>query len=643
MSQSFNSCAVNSQTCTYLLLSLSQPSDVPSVSSQPSSMPSQSPSLSTQPSSQPSQTPTDTMIPSLKPTTLEPTTLEPTTLEPTTPKPTTRPSISISPSTSNAPTSCQAIDITSPTQDLSSSALDFEFTSLLPASGDVAVIVSTRGDFINDDNLSFPLTNKFLTIETNGVNLGYAQVDETSGFCITSFTQDSFTITKDDFNSYIAGDDTLAIKATASQDVDIDACRNCCGRDDDVFIQLSYVSCLIAFPTSRPSLFPTSRLSLFPSVQPSLSSRPSLEPSTSILPSLSTQPSEKPSTSNAPTSCQAIDIRLPTQDLSSTLDFEFTSLLPASGDVAVNVFTRGDFLNSGPQPTGAPATNKFLTIKADGVNLGDAQGDQNTSNGSCITSFTQDSFTITKDDFNSYIAGDDTLAIKATASQDVNIEKCRGSPLFRADDVYVQLSYVLCLAAFPTSRPSLFPSVQPSLSTQPSEVPSISFAPTCTAEINDITSSTQNLMDPVNGNEFVFASLPDANVDVTITVSTRGDFLNTSGGSGTFDKFLTIVANGVTLGEAQGNEGNSGVPGVCITVFTEDSFTITKDDFNSYIASDGTLTIQATASQDVDIDRCRNLSPPRTDDVFVRLSYSSCTTSNPTSSGVPSLMVSCLF
>jgi len=180
------------------------------------------------------------------------------------------------------------------------------------------------------------------------------------------------------------------------------------------------------------------------------------------------------------------------------------------------------------------------------------------------------------------------------------------------------------LSTQPSEAPSLFPSVQPSLSTQPSMEPSTSFAPTCTIEVNDITSPTQNLTNPVNGNEFVFTSLPDAIGDVTVSVSTQGDFLNNAG----TDKFLAIEADGVTLGEAQGNEGNSGVSGACITAFTEDSFTIAKDDFNSYIAGDGSLTIQATASADVRIDFCRNLnaSPPRADEVFIQLSYVSCTT-----------------
>jgi len=323
------------------------------------------------------------------------------------------------------------------------------------------------------------------------------------------------------------------------------------------------------------------------------------------------------------------------------------SLLPASGDVALNVFTRGDFINSGPQPTGAPATNKFLTIEADGVTLGEAQGDENGSAGFCRDVVTEDSFTITKDNFNGYIAADDTLIIQATASADVDIEACRNlnvSPP-RTDDVFVQLSYVSCLAAFPTSRPSLFPSVQPSFSSQPSLEPSTStrpslfpsvqpsfssqpslepstsFAPTCTTGlVNDITSPTQNLMDPVNGNEFVFTSLLEATDEVAVIVSTRGDFFNTAG----TDKFLAIEADGVTLGEAQGNDV---VASICITAFTEDSFTITKDDFNSYIAGDGSLTIQATASADVDIDRCRNLSTttPRFDEVKIQLSYSPCT------------------
>ena len=64
MSQVFSTHAVISQT---LSMFISQPSDVPSISSHPSIMPSAVPSTSAEPSSQPSLTPTDTMSPSSMP------------------------------------------------------------------------------------------------------------------------------------------------------------------------------------------------------------------------------------------------------------------------------------------------------------------------------------------------------------------------------------------------------------------------------------------------------------------------------------------------------------------------------------------------------------------------------------------------
>ena len=105
--------------------------------------------------------------------------------------------------------------------------MNFAFTNLEDAVGDVQVEVNTRGDL--------DYFTEFYTITTEGsVSLGNTS---NTGQCNGAFNVDTFTIPQADFNGYIAGDGSLTIKADPSPAV------NTFCQFDEVFVKLSYIRC----------------------------------------------------------------------------------------------------------------------------------------------------------------------------------------------------------------------------------------------------------------------------------------------------------------------------------------------------------------------------------------------------------------
>ena len=205
------------------------------------------------------------------------------------------------------------------------------------------------------------------------------------------------------------------------------------------------------------------------------------------------------------------------------------------------------------------------------------------------------------------------------------------------------------------------PSQSPSLSSQPSSLPSISVAPTTCENIVE-SSEAQPLTTTGGVLTFNFPDLPNANTDVTVEVFARGDLGQNNEVYEIFD-------------EDENRLGRVAPKIQCSSNYASITFTIGQDKFNSYIANDGAYTIIADASSRVSQEECQF------NDVYVQLTYTSCfktvfptsrpsllpsnapsissqpssqpsmslseqpsshPSSNPTSSGVPSLMVSCV-
>ena len=107
---------------------------------------------------------------------------------------------------------------------------------------------------------------------------------------------------------------------------------------------------------------------------------------------------------------------------------------------------------------------------------------------------------------------------------------------------------------------------------------------------------------------FAFTNLEDAVGDVQVEVNTRGDL-------GASSEFYAITAEGGLV--SLGNAGNTGTTSDCNAAFNVDTFTIPQADFNGYIAGDGSLTIEADPSFEVNTFCQFN-------DVFVKVSYITC-------------------
>ena len=153
---------------------------------------------------------------------------------------------SLVPSLSVAPTNCDNIVKTSEVQTLTTNGgvLTFDFSNLPNAVSDVSVEVFVRGDL----DLDFEF---YEIIDEDESVLG--RVGEVGFQCSNScclYTNSTFIIGQDKFNSYIENDGAYTIVADASSAVDV----RCNGRDD-AFVRLTYTSCFkTVFPTSRPSL-----------------------------------------------------------------------------------------------------------------------------------------------------------------------------------------------------------------------------------------------------------------------------------------------------------------------------------------------------------------------------------------------------
>ena len=149
--------------------------------------------------------------------------------------PSLAPSISSQPSSSSQPSTC-VVEITSPVETLNveEQQLNFAFTNLEDAVGDVQVEVNTRGDLGRLD--------EFYTITTEGGSVlvgiaGDTGTTSDSFDCNAAFNVDTFTIPQADFNGYIAGDGSLTIEADPSFEV------NTFCQFNDVFVKVSYITC----------------------------------------------------------------------------------------------------------------------------------------------------------------------------------------------------------------------------------------------------------------------------------------------------------------------------------------------------------------------------------------------------------------
>ena len=114
--------------------------------------------------------------------------------------------------------------------------MNFAFTNLEAAFGDVQVELNTRGDLGG--------FSEFYTITTEGsVSLGNAGNRSRTLDCNVAYKVDTFTITQADFNGYIAGDGTLAIEADPTFNVGDCAFFGGQSTFNDVFVKLSYIRC----------------------------------------------------------------------------------------------------------------------------------------------------------------------------------------------------------------------------------------------------------------------------------------------------------------------------------------------------------------------------------------------------------------
>ena len=189
---------------------------------------------------------------------------------------------------------------------------------------------------------------------------------------------------------------------------------------------------------------------------PSVSTTPSVVPSLSLVPSQS----DSPSISSAPTNCgeTVSSFTSQTKNLITSgqqFTFDIDGLEESLSDVQVEVFSRGDL--------GASFEYYVITDEG-GVVLGNAGGDS-VSSGDCNTIPKVDVFSISKDDFNLYIAADQTLTIEADATSAVNT-------FCTIDDLYIKLTYTY-ISCSKTSSPT----TSPSISLSPSNAPSISNVP----------------------------------------------------------------------------------------------------------------------------------------------------------------------
>jgi len=197
---------------------------------------------------------------------------------------------------------------------------------------------------------------------------------------------------------------------------------------------------------NRPSSSPVPSVSTTPSAKPSLS----LVPSQSVFPSISAAPTNCGDTVGIFTS-QTKNLITSGQQFT----FDIDGLEESESDVQVEVFSRGDL---------GFTTEYYVVTDEGGIVLGNAGGDS-VSSGDCNTIPKVDVFSISKDDFNGYIAADQTLTIEADATSAVNT-------FCTYDDVYIKLTYT-----YISCSKTVSPTTTPSISSVPSDTPSSSNVP----------------------------------------------------------------------------------------------------------------------------------------------------------------------
>ena len=134
---------------------------------------------------------------------------------------------------------------------VSGQQLDFVFSNLQEAVGDVQVQVNTRGD-INSPNINQNDGDEYYVVTAEGsVPLGNTGNNPE---CSSTYRTDTFTILQSNFNNFISGDGTLTIEADATASVNT-FCDQL-GGEDDVFVRLVYTS-VCPRPSASPSSSPT--------------------------------------------------------------------------------------------------------------------------------------------------------------------------------------------------------------------------------------------------------------------------------------------------------------------------------------------------------------------------------------------------
>ncbi|CAB9501617.1 receptor-like protein kinase [Seminavis robusta] len=571
-----------------------QPSDGPS--SNPSSAPSSLPSLqpSAGPSSNPSSAPS--ALPSLSPSSMPSAlpSLMPSAGPSSNPSsaPSALPSLSLSPS--QAPTKLCSSTTLSNVCILTEAGeeLDICFDSLPPATGDVIVQTFVRGF------LPFPL-QFYDVINQDGFSLGR---NRGGGYCDEAYDQTDFVVPQAIFNSWVATGFVSFIMDASGLVEPIDPAI--CLFTGDVFINLVYNDA--STPSMSPSL----------SVNPSTSLQPSSRPSTSSAPSISSAPSQVPSTSPSlpPSISLAPSVTLsqaPTKPCSSTttssevsitisgeqLDICFDSLSPATGDVTVQTFVRGD----------VSSTDQYYDlIDQDGNTLV-----RNNGGGECDEAYHQTDIVVAQATFNTWVATG-YVSFIMDASDDTG-----PIPLFYCPspgEVYINLVYA---DSTPSMSPSL--SVNPSVSLQPSSAPSTSSAPslslvpslapsqaptkpcssTTTSDVCEISIAGEAL-------DICFDSLSPATSDVTVQTFVRGDLRRPRQFYEVFDQ------DGGFLG------GNRGGGRICSEIYVQEDFVVAQATFNTWV---GTGFVSFIMDASANVEPVPPLACPMPGDVFINLVY----------------------
>ncbi|CAB9516806.1 expressed unknown protein [Seminavis robusta] len=173
-----------------------------------------------------------------------------------------------------------------------------------------------------------------------------------------------------------------------------------------------------------PSVSQNPSLSQFPSSSPSLSQNPSLSQFPSSTPSVS----QNPSLSEAPTlpclSSTTTSNVNPLTISGGEIYFCFNSLVPATSDVTVQTFVRGDV---------DAAIESYDVIDQDGNSLGQNNGGDT----ECGTAYDQTDFVVAQATFNTWVAtGTVSFIMDVTPQVSATIFACSGQ-----SDGFINLVY----------------------------------------------------------------------------------------------------------------------------------------------------------------------------------------------------------